>query len=430
MFGQMKVAGYIRVSTADQALHGYSLEAQTDLIKRYCDAHGYALTKIYADEGVSASKALQKRHGIISLLDDAEAGKFDTVVFKDLTRWSRSPNQFYAVQDRLDRAKISWIAIEQPNLETVTAQGRLMVGITISVASHESSQTSERLKFVFDSKVRNGDVINGRTPLGYDIKTIDGKKKLVINEEEAQIVRQLYDFYEVHQSIMATVRYAAELGWKRTDVAIRRILHNAIYIGQYRDNENYCEPIIDRAQWNRVQSLLNKHQYVPHTPNLYLFTGLLKCAECGYSMTASMTDGREYYQCLNAKKYHRCDHTKMIREDEIEKYLINNVDGELKKYKIKVKKPKKKDPAPLKAKLERLKELYIDGIIDRSEYDKRREVIEKSMAESVAQKPVFDLPDDWKEIYANATKEARKAAWRSVIAQISIDKENNIDVQF
>lgn len=426
----MKVAGYIRVSTAEQALHGYSLEAQTELINRYCAQKGYALTKIYADEGVSAAKALHRRHGIISLLEDAEAGRFDTVVFKDLTRWSRSPSQFYAVQDRLDKAKISWIAIEQPNLETVTAQGRLMVGITISVAAHESAQTSERLKFVFDSKIRNGEAINGRTPKGYEIKEIDGQKKLVINEKDAEIVRKLFDFYEAHQSIMATTRYADQLGWVKTEVPIRHMLKNTIYLGKCRDNENYCEPIIEQAQFDRVQALLNKRQYVPHTPDIYLFTGLLRCSECGMSMTASRTDGKAYYQCLTAKKYHRCAHTKMIREDALEKYLIENVDDELKKYKVKVKKIKVKDTAPLRAKLERLKELYIDGIIDRSEYDKRREVIEKAMTTSVPQKPVFDLPSDWKEIYAGANKEARKAAWRSVITRISIDKENNINVEF
>lgn len=427
----MKVAGYIRVSTAEQALHGYSLDAQTELIKRFCDQHGHVLTKIYADEGVSASKALHKRHGIISLLEEAEAGTFDTIVFKDLTRWSRNPSQFYAVQDRLDKCKVSWISIEQPNLETVTAQGRLMVGITISVASHEASQTSERLKFVFDSKVRNGDVINGRTPIGYDIQTINGQKKLVINEEEAQVVHQLYDFYEAHQSIMATVRYADEIGWRRTDVAIRKVLRNPLYIGRYRDNENYCEPIIDRAQWDRVQALQNKHQYVPRSPDVYLFTGLIRCAECGNSMTASRTDGRAYYQCLMSKKYHKCVHNKMIREDALEKYLIENVDESLKQYKIKVKKQKRKDPAPLKAKLERLKDLYIDGIIDRSEYDKKREVIEKAIAEQQApEKPVFDLPSDWKQIYADASREARKAAWRSVITRIDIDKENHINVVF
>ena len=133
----MKVAGYIRVSTLEQATHGYSLSAQTELIENYCRKNGYVLTRIYADEGISASKALHKRHGIISLLEDAEAGLFDTIVFKDLTRWSRNPSQFYAVQERLDRAKVSWIAIEQPNLETLSAQGKLMVGIKISVAAHE-----------------------------------------------------------------------------------------------------------------------------------------------------------------------------------------------------------------------------------------------------------------------------------------------------
>ena len=416
------------MSTADQATHGYSLQAQTELIERYCTSHGHDLCRIYADEGVSASKALHKRHGIISLLEDAEHGKFDCIVFKDLTRWSRSPNQFYAVQDRLDKAKVSWISIEQPNLETVTAQGRLMVGITISVASHEAAQTSERLKFVFDSKVRNGDVINGRVPLGYRIEQIDGQKKLVPTED-AELVRDLYQYYITNQSIMATVRHAEERGLKRTDVAIRRILHNTLYIGRYRDNENYCEPIVDRSVWELAQSLLGKRYYTAPTSHVYLFSGLLKCAECGNAMVASTTDGRAYYKCLMSKKYHRCEHTRMIREDEIERYLIDQIDPLLRQYKVKVKKPSKK-PDNSKAKLERLKDLYIDGLIDREEYDKRREAIEKAMTEQVSQKPVFSLPNDWKEIYRQADINGRKAAWRAVIDHIDVNKENELNVVF
>ena len=150
----MRAAGYIRVSTAEQAMHGFSLDAQKELIERYAEDHGMKLVGVYADEGKSASKALARRPELLRMVADAESGQFDTILFKDLTRWSRNPSQFYAIQDRLDAAKVSWIAIEQPSLETQTAAGRFNVGIHISVAALESANTSERIKFVNASRVQ------------------------------------------------------------------------------------------------------------------------------------------------------------------------------------------------------------------------------------------------------------------------------------
>ena len=425
----MRVAGYIRVSTADQATHGYSLAAQTELIKRYCEQNHNTLVKIYADEGVSASKALHKRHGIISLLEDAESGRFDTIVFKDLTRWSRNPSQFYAVQDRLDKCKVSWIAIEQPNLETVTAQGRLMVGITISVSAHEAAQTSERLKFVFESRVKSGNVISGRRTPGYRIETTEAGK-ILVPDDNAGIVRAIFDHYEVSQSILETTRWAnTELGFKTCEKSIRNMLRNEIYIGRYRNNDNYCEPLISTEQWNRVQALIGKRSYTAPSQRVYLFTGLCRCSHCGASMKGKYNGHTYYYRCANGIDMHTCPNTAMIREDKIEEYLLERVEPELKKYKVSLKKAKKKDPAPLKAKLNRVKELYIDGLIDRQEYDRRREAIEKEL-EQRSEKPLFDLPSDWKEIYASARKEAKKAAWRSVIDHIVIDGKNIVEVRF
>ena len=78
-----KAALYIRVSTTDQALHGYSLSAQEELLRRY------------ADEGISGHVLLEKRPEIMRLLSDAEKGKFAVVLFKDITRWSRNASSYY-----------------------------------------------------------------------------------------------------------------------------------------------------------------------------------------------------------------------------------------------------------------------------------------------------------------------------------------------
>ena len=122
----MKAALYIRVSTTDQVVHGYSLDAQESLLKEYAASHSMEVASVYADEGKSASKSLEKRTALMRLLEDAKEGKFSVVLFKDITRWSRNAASYYKVQEVLDAAKVGWIAVEQPYLETVTPTGRMI----------------------------------------------------------------------------------------------------------------------------------------------------------------------------------------------------------------------------------------------------------------------------------------------------------------
>ena len=127
-----KAALYIRVSTAEQTLHGYSLAAQEELLRGYADEHNMTVYDLYADQGKSASKSLEKRTELLRLLADAKAGRFQVVLFKDITRWSRNAAAYYKVQEILDGAKVGWIAVEQPYLETLTPTGRFQVSVTFS----------------------------------------------------------------------------------------------------------------------------------------------------------------------------------------------------------------------------------------------------------------------------------------------------------
>ena len=171
-----KCAGYVRVSTTEQAATGLSLQAQRDLITRYAKEHGMELVGIYADEGVSAAKSLEKRTGILNLVADAERGKFGVILFKDVTRWSRNAAQYYRVQERLDKAGVGWIAIEQPYLETVTPTGRFQVSIMLGTSQLEAEQTGQRIKFVQDAEVNRGyfPFPAHCAPLGYTTKRSTG----------------------------------------------------------------------------------------------------------------------------------------------------------------------------------------------------------------------------------------------------------------
>ena len=432
----MRVAGYIRVSTVEQTLHGFSLDAQRELIETYCIENGHKLIGIYADEGKSASKQLHKRTEILRLLDDADAGKMDLIVFKDLSRWSRNPSQFYAVQDRLDKAGVPWLAIEQPNLETVTASGKLIVGIHISVAAHESAQTSERIKFVNASRVKNGGILNGsHLPLGYKVSLIDGQKRMVIDDDMREVVEDVFDTYEREQTIGAVLRTLRSHGIYRTEFGTRQMLKNTIYKGTYHNVTDYCEPYLTEDRWNAIQRTLSQHHYVPQKAE-YIFSSLLKCKECGYTMIGTTTRGYTYYVCKNYR-YGRCSHSKHMNEAALEKKLMETVDAEVSKYTVTIKQTakNKKSLAPLKAKLVRLHDLYIDGQITREDHDRRAaeinaEIAKIESAPKAAETVRNAFPNGWQEYYKNASKAAKKAAWRSVIDHIDVGTDNSIEIFF
>ena len=153
----MKCAVYIRVSSAEQTMPGhYSLSAQEDLCREYAKEHQMQVYKVYADEGISASKSLLKRKALLSMLEDAEKGKFQCILFKDITRWSRNASNYYKVQDRLDKCKVGWVSVQQPYLETLTPTGRFQVSVMLGTSQLEAEQTGERIKFVQDAQLREG----------------------------------------------------------------------------------------------------------------------------------------------------------------------------------------------------------------------------------------------------------------------------------
>ena len=432
----MRVAGYIRVSTAEQKMHGFSLEAQTRLIESFCEQNGHKLVGIYADEGKSASKQLHRRTEILRLLDDAEAGRVDLIAFKDLTRWSRNPSQFYAVQDRLDRAKVSWISIEQPSLETVTAQGRLLVGITISVAAHESAQTSERIKFVNKSRVVDGGVLSGKVLIGYKIATIDGKKRIVVDEETRRIAEDVFEQYDSSQNLMSVVRMLREkYGIVRYEAPVRKMLHNRKYIGECRGIQGYCEPIIDKDLFDQVQRSLGQHHYHAKKHE-YIFSSLIRCAECGNRMVGMSQKDYRYYYCKNVN-VGRCTHRRMINETKLEQHLLDHIDEDISRYIVTIEEAAKtkKNPAPIRAKLERLHDLYIDGQISREEHDRRAEPLladlrEMESTKSDAERIRNAFPDGWRKFYTEAPISAKNAAWRSVLEYIEVDDQGGIKIHF
>ena len=422
----MIAALYIRVSTRDQNLHGYSLSAQEDLLRSYAAQHDMTVFDLYADRGKSANKALNKRTELLRMLRDAESRKFDCILFKDITRWSRNSAQYYAVQDRLDKAGVYWLAVEQPYLETKTPTGRFQVTVMLGTAQLESENTSQRIKFVMSNRVAQGGAINGsdKLPLGYRVDDSTGTKKVVKDEQTAPIVIDLFDHYRKNRNQHELCRYIKDqYGITIWQPNLSKLIRNTMYYGEYRGNPRYCEPYLTKSEWTELNMI--KPIYSRQTHNhLYRFRGLLRCPECGKVMCArykqNVNGGRVYYACQYHLEYHTCSYSHQIRQDRIESYLLDAIVPEFAHYKDKpkMKLPNKsnreKQTKALLAKLERAKNLYIDGDISKDEYSKRRDAIRTELGK---------LEPDYSELDMKLREEILNRPWRSMYDKIGPEEK-------
>ena len=432
----MIAALYLRVSTREQYLHGYSLEAQESLLRSYAAQNGMVVYDLYADKGKSANKALSKRTELNRMLRDAELKKFDCILFKDITRWSRNSAQYYAVQDKLDRYGVYWLAVEQPYLETKTPTGRFQVTVMLGTAQLESENTSQRIKFVMANRVANGGAINGtdKLPIGYKVINQNGSKVVVKDEQAAPIVMDLFDHYRRTRNQHELGRYLKDqYGITIWQPNLSKLLHNTMYYGEYRGNANYCEPYLTKSDWDAIQRI--KPVYAKQSRNnLYLFRGLLRCPECGRTMNARYKQtGHIYYACQYHLGYHQCGYSKSHRQDRIESFLLENIKPMLDAANVKPKISKQNERnnanrmKSLQAKLERLKNLYIDGDLSKDDYTKKRDAVRTELGKLESDHSEFDyeklntiLNSGWRSLYDRIDPEDKAHFWRTILHHIEI----------
>lgn len=437
----MKAALYLRVSSDKQAKEGDSLPAQHEALVKYCAEHGHTIAGEYIDDGISGTK-YSERDELQRMLSDIEDGKANLILFTKLDRFFRSVRHYTATQETLDRHGVGWLAIWEPYYNTTTPAGRLIINQMMSIAQFEAENTSTRIKQVQAYKVRQGEVISGSTPPGLTIRD-----KHLVPDENADAVRAVFEYYAFTGNLRDTLRYSARFGCFPTGQAcLRQILQNRKYIGQYRDNDNFCEPIISEALFDDVQRKLAMNVKISQK-RTYLFSGLVRCAECGTRMGTNKrtVKGRidVTYRCTKhySRAFASCQNAKVIKEHLLEAHLLEILRPTLQKIVLDFDISEKKDDgkrerANIEEKLERIKELYIDGVIDKAEYTKRKEEQERKLSEirTSSEHDITMLKEvlkmDIESIYGTFTPEEKRYFWRQIIKEIRFGIDRKIEVLF
>ena len=262
---QKYAAIYVRVSTLDQVLNGYGLDAQERALRQWCADNGYEVYELYADKGISG-KDIDHRPDMSRLIRDAEARKFSVVVFWSLSRITRSVADLYNLTEKLLSWDVSMVSYTEP-IDTTSSMGRALMGIMGVYSQLERELTTERVVAAMAERAAQGKRTTSHV-LGYDN---EGSDCLVINDKEAEYVRFCFLEYLRRKNLSEVAAAAAAKGYrgKRGKApcawSVNVILTRPIYCGYntFRGKiyKGSHECIIDVDTYNRVQELLIKQGF-------------------------------------------------------------------------------------------------------------------------------------------------------------------------
>lgn len=432
----ISAAGYIRVSSAEQATKGLSIETQMAEIKAYAEQHGMKLVDMYVDRGITARKSLHKRIDFMRMMNDVQSGKVKHIIVLRLDRFFRNIYDYHRMMNEyLTPNNCDWSAVKE-QYSTATTNGRLMINLRLSIAEQECDTDSDRIKDVFDNRVKNGFAITGALPFGFKIEN----KKVVIDEEKREIMNDMLNYVELSSSVRGTLNYMKDkYNISFCYDSLARLFKNPMLYGSYRGNDNYCEGYMTKERFNNMRRLLDKNIRKRKNNFSYIFSGLIVCAECGYRMAGCYHNPYLYYRCSNHYGNKRCDNAGSINEVFIENYLLENVERKISEYILEIEKIEAKATAPksnkktIEKKLQKLNDLYVNDFISMEKYKEEYALLQSQIVDEPEEtkKDLTALKkfleSNVKDIYKTLNTEEKRALWRSVIKEIRVYKREIID---
>lgn len=389
---------YMRVSTEDQAREGFSLPEQKERLEAFCKFKGYEIIDYYQDAGISA-KTGNHRPEFERLKEDIKSKKINTIVSLKLDRITRSIYDWENLITFLDEND-AYLDCANDEINTTSANGKMISRLLMSVSQNEIERTSERTKIGLAGAIKSGHIPH-IAPLGYKHED----KKLVIDYSTKDIVVRIFELYYdgySYQKISNLFNEEKVLGkdnWR--DSTIQTILENEIYKGDFIHGkrtknpiyyENVVEPIVSKEMWEDCQVQKKKNSRSYQRTLTYLYLQKLKCPKCNRILGGKATtkkNGKVYY-------YYYCNDCKIQFKENVINEYFNNFIEELVEYdsvvnqfflpmiKQKFDEPKEqlqKEINTQKSKLDRIKKAYINGVFELKEYNEERKTVEKAIEE-------------------------------------------------
>ena len=380
-----KIGKYIRLSREDGNIVSESVVNQdqilNDEIPGFFEDGLYEVVDTYIDDGTSGTTDLERRD-FQRMVQDMKCGRINCVIVKNLSRAFRnSANQGHFLEEFIPLYNTRFISLYQPRIDTFLdpeVVHSLEVSITGFMNEQYAYKTSADVRRTFKHKRENGEFIGAFAPYGY-AKDPEDKNSLIIDEEAAQVVRDIFSWFITEglskngiakrlneYGILNPAAYKRSKGfhyenphckyndgmWSPSTVA--RILQNPLYVGVMRQGrqkvisykvhkrtsvpedewyivENAVPAIIDKEVFQAAQSLHKRDtRTAPGKREVYLFSGFIRCADCGKSMVRHTSRNLVYYQCRTYQDKSRDKCAKhSIRLDILEKAVLAAVQKQI-----------------------------------------------------------------------------------------------------
>ena len=354
-----KMGIYIRLSKEDLKKiregrdDSNSVVNQRNMLLEYYQDHieEFESIEVYVDDGYTGTD--QERDDFQRLLNDIRLGRINCVAVKDLSRFARNYAEAgILIEQHFVSMGVRFISLMDKRLDSYRdPEGIYDISVPLTNMMNDKYcfQTSQKIRQVFDYKRRNGQYIGSFAPYGY-IKDEADKHHLVVDPDAAEVVRLIFSMCLQGNTRRAMVHYLNDHGipsptaYRRLkglpvsskwddpmwgDRVVQNILANPIYTGDlvqgrrrvksYKVHQIEAVPeeewvrvpdtheaIIDKETFEKVQSLLKRDtRSAPRTTELHLFSGFLRCADCGKSVTRSQSGKNVYYACSTYKNRSR-----------------------------------------------------------------------------------------------------------------------------
>lgn len=370
----LKIGNYVRVSTEEQAnIVDGSIDSQQHRIRGYIELKNHQekgwgkVVEIYIDDGYSAKDT--KRPAYQRMIRDLRTGKINLILVTDLSRLSRNIADFCKLLEELSVYKAKFLSIKE-QFDSSTPAGEMMLFNMINLAQFERKQTSERVSLNFHSRALRGLSNGGCDLLGYD-RDPTNSGKFIVNEEEAIVVRRVFELYLESRSLAETARRLMDEGrrpkvhaekrarlardGKWTIYSVRTILKNMAYIGireinkhNKHEDQDHLKPwqkyqlvpaawqaIVSKEIFDDVHSALmeglavEKQRLSFADKRVFLLSGIIRCEACGHALVGQTSHSKNkvhrYYGHSKIDKKDKPCTIKNLRADDVEKAVLNHL---------------------------------------------------------------------------------------------------------
>ena len=388
---------YMRVSTEDQAREGFSLPEQKERLEAYCKFKDYEIVDYYEDAGISA-KTGNYRPEFERLKEDIKSKKINTIIALKLDRFTRSIydwEEFITFLEEND----AYIGCVNDDINTTTANGKMVSRLLVSVSQNEIERTSERTKIGLAGAIKQGHIPH-IAPLGYKHEN----KTLVIDYSTKDVAYRIFDLcyngysYKKISNLFNEEKVLGKDNWR--DSTIQNIIQNEIYKGDFVHGkrtknptyyENVVEPIVSKEMWEDCQIQKKKNARRYQRTLTYLYLQKLKCPKCNRILGGKATtkkSGKPYF-------YYYCNDCKISFKETLINEYFNQFINELVEYdsvvnqfflpmiRQKFDEPKEeleKEIIKQNEKLERIRKAYINGAFELDVYYKEKSIVENAIS--------------------------------------------------